>query len=342
MWRTLTVAALIAGAWAVLAADIEPDDVVKDRKAYIPFRKHDPLKGKTVALLVNDVKAYMSFDGRGGPADAMGLSINNNSYRWIYVPSNAVNPLISGLNVEVGEKPGKRKMYPKLGMANPTEVKQWGITAPYSLVEVEVNDGEGAPPGEAFVATKMKQVDGTKAFPLNVTKTIEMLRKRYAADSKGAVKKAEAVMEAEGKKVLKERKVTGPRTTETLEYMTWLTGKDTLRVAFRTKISDGSYKEVEGGGIRPFPLPVPPKKGAGAAAVRFPPPPPPRFKVKVGVTFGVEFGFAYEVDKDGKVTKRQELKPQAFSKELPPPPRVGGRPGRGAPLPSRAPSFVGD
>jgi hypothetical protein len=327
MKRTLVAALLLAGAWA-MAADVEPDDIVKNRKAYIPFRKHDPFKGKVVALLVDDVKGYMSFDGRGGPADAMGLSVNNNSYRWIYVPTpEAATPLISGLTVEVGEKAGgKRKMYPKLGMANPTLVKKWDINVPYSLVEVEVNDGEGSPGGESFVATKMKRLDGSKAYPLDVTKTVKMLRERYATDSKGIAKRAEAAMAAEGKKVLKDRKVTGPRETATLEYMTWLTDRDTLRMAFRTKVTDGSYTYIEGG-RGPFPLPPPPKGG-----LRRPPPPPPRFKIKTGVTFGVEYGYAYEVDKDGKVTKRQELKPEAFSQELPVP---GGRPRLpgGGPLP---------
>ena len=72
---------------APLPGGAEPDDVAKDRKAFIPYRKHQPLKGKIIAVLVDDVKGYMAFDGRGGPADAMGLSIGGNSYRWIYVPT---------------------------------------------------------------------------------------------------------------------------------------------------------------------------------------------------------------------------------------------------------------
>ncbi len=339
MKRMIFAVLMLAGAWAC-GADVEPDDVVKDRKAYIPQRKHDPLKGKAVALLVNDVRAYMGFDGRGGPPDAMGLSLNNNSYRWIYVPTpDAKSPLISGLNVDVGEKGGK-KMYPKLGMANPTLARGWGITVPYSLVEVEVNDGEGSPAGESFVATKVTRLDGTKKYPLDVVKCVEAARERYKADSKAMAARIEKLLEAEGKKVLKDRKVTGPRETAQLEYMTWLTEKETLRVAFRTRVSDGSYTEVEGGAGRgPFPLPPPPvAKGGARPAMFFPPPPPPRFKVKVGVTFGVEYGFAYEFDKAGKLTKRQELKPEGFSQELAPPP--GG--GIGRPRPGGAPALIGD
>ncbi|MBY0228275.1 MAG: hypothetical protein K2W96_03230 [Gemmataceae bacterium] len=308
--------------------DAEPDDVVKDRKAFIPHRKHDPLKGKTVALLVNDVRAYMGFDGRGGPPDAMGLSVANNSYRWIYVPTpDAASPLISGLNVEVGEKGGKKKVYAKLGMANPVLAKAWGINVPYSLVEVEVNDGEGAPPGEAFVATKATRLDGTKEYPLDATKTVEALRKRWADDKKGVAKKVEAVMAAEAKKILKDRKATGPRETAELEYMTWLPEAQRMRVAFRARVTDGAFTFIEVGGGRggPFPLPPPPGAGPRPAALFFPPPPPRGIKVKTGAEFGVEYGFAYEVDKSGKVVKRQELKPEGFSRELPIP--LGG-PGR--------------
>jgi hypothetical protein len=344
MKRSLFAALMLAGAWA-FAADVEPDDIIKDRKAYIPQRKHDPLKGKTVALLVDDVKAYMGFDGRGGPPDAMGLSLNNNSYRWIYVPTpDAAMPLISGLTVEVGEKGDKKKTYPKLGMANPTFAKGWGINVPYSLVEVEVNDGDGAPPGEAFVATKVTRLDGSKKYPLDVTKCVEKARERYKADSKAMAARIEKLLEAEGKKVLKDRKVTGPRETAQLEYMTWLTEKETLRVAFRTRVSDGSYSEVEGRGfgrpgpVRPAPVPPVAKGAAGKLALRFPPPPPPPFKVKVGVTFGVEYGFAYEFDKEGKQVKRQELKPEGFSHELQPPPGLGGP--RGGP--KGAPAVIGD
>ena len=231
----------------------------------------------------------------------------------------------------MGEKGDKKRIYPKLGMANPALAKRWGIAVPYSLVEVEVNDGEGSPPTEGFVATKMKRLDGTRAYPLDVAKTVAALKERYAADAKAIAKRAEAVLQAEGKKILKGRKVTGPRQTDELVYMTWLPEKERLRVAFRTRISDGAYRFVGGGGIRP--LPLPPRRGAKPAAMRFPPPPPPGgFQVKVGVTFGVEFGYAYEVDKAGKTVKRQQLKPEGFSRELPLPPG-GPRGGLGGPAP---------
>src|SRR6185436_12909452 len=116
-------------------------------------------------------------------------------------------------------------------------------------------------------------------------------------------------------KALGDQKATGPRETADLMFVTWLEDKERLRVHFRTKVSDGKYNFV-GGGARPdFPLPLPPiKDGAIRGGLRqLPPPPikdglrqpppPPReeFKVRVGTMFGVEFGAAYEVAKDGKL-----------------------------------------
>src|SRR5262249_44554847 len=122
--------AVLAGAVfaATAAEDAEPGGgPVKDRAGFLPERKYAVLEGKAVGLLVSDVRAFMAFDGRGGPADAMGFSTGGNSYRWIYVPTPDVkNPLIRDLNVEVGEKANdKRKKYPALGMANEKEVKRW-------------------------------------------------------------------------------------------------------------------------------------------------------------------------------------------------------------------------
>jgi hypothetical protein len=296
--------------------------IVKDRSSFIPQRKYAALKGTSVGLLVSDVTAVMSHDGRGGPANAQGFSADNNSYRWMYVPAVG-KVLIPRLSVDVGEKPGKKKEYDNLGMANAAEVKRWGITVPYALVEVEVNDGLGAPAQEGFVATKMKRLDGTAKYPLKVPDVVESMRKRYQAHVKDQQKKIDAELVAVQGKILKGRKVTGPRETNELMYMTWLPSSERMRIAFRTRISDGAY-QYTGGGVRrgPFPLPPPPRPGQPGATAFRPPPPPIEFKVRFGVTFGVELGMAYEVDRAGKLVATQELLPEGFHQELPPPPAI--------------------
>src|SRR5262249_41447213 len=106
----LAALALLSGCAAVaLAAPAPPDaadEKVKDRAAFVPYRKYQSLPGKTVGILVSDVAKVMSHDGRGGPADAMAFSRDSQSYRWMYVPAQD-KAIISGLNVHVGEKGDK-------------------------------------------------------------------------------------------------------------------------------------------------------------------------------------------------------------------------------------------
>src|SRR5262249_61641281 len=103
-----------------------------------------------------------------------------------------------------------------LSMASPQTVKQWDIAVPYALVEVEVNDGLGAPADQAFVATKMKRLDGTKEFPLQLADVLADLRKRYPDDVKARQKAIDEALAEEQKVALKDRKPTGPRETTEL------------------------------------------------------------------------------------------------------------------------------
>jgi hypothetical protein len=316
---------LVGGLVGVLRAEepsAEPDDIIKDRKAFFPWRKHQAFQGKMVGLLVSDVAAFMGHEGRGGPPDAMGFSVNGESYRWIYVPVSE-KPIITNLQVEIGEVAGaKTKTYPMLNMANAKEVARWGIKKNYSLVEVEVNDREGAPPGEGFVATQMTRLDGGAKYPLDVTKAVEMVQKRHQGDLQAQQKTIASRIEATAKKVLKEEKLTGPREMKTVLYLTWLPKREVLRAAFRTTVSDGAFRFVEGGGAgpRPLPFPMPPRGGPARPMAFFPPPPPPRFQVKVGTQILAELGFAYEVDKTGKLIKTQRLPLEIKAEELPPVP----------------------
>lgn len=301
---------LLTGALAAADPSAEPDDVVKDRKAFFPWRKHGPLPGKVVGVLASDVSGFMSHEGRGGPPDAMGFSAGGESYRWVYVPVTE-KPLITGLSVEVPGAKAKR-VYPMLNMANAKEVERWGIKAPYSLVEAEVNDGKGALAGESFVGTTMTRLDGGKRYALDVTKALEEVKKRHAADLKGKEKAVARAIDDQAKKALKDKKLTGPRETRTTTHLTWLGEKETLRVAFLTKVTDGAFHYVEGGAGR-----LPP---GGPGPLFFPPPPPPGFKVKAGTRIDVELGFAYEIDKAGKVVKAQFLPVEAKAEELSLPP----------------------
>jgi hypothetical protein len=327
-WTRITALGLLAGcafaaALAAAPAPADTDEAVKDRAAFIPQRKHKPLPGKVVGVLVSDVVKIMGYDGRGGPPDAMAFSRDNQSYRWVYVPAQD-RGLINGLQVPVGEKGDKKAVYERLNMANAQTVKQWDVTKSYALVEVEVNDEQGSPAIESFVATKMKVLDGSTEYPIVVADAIDKCKKKYKAYVEDQKKAIDAAMKESQEKAIKDKKPTGPRDTAELFYVTWMPEKERLRVVFRTTITDGAYET--GGGVDPR---LPPgrdrlPKDDKSPAFKVAPPRPGTFRW--GTQFGVEFGRAYEVDKKGEIVRTQTLAIEPFKHELPPPPVRGGGP----------------
>jgi hypothetical protein len=318
-----SLAALPAGGTAPPAGDL-----IKDRADFLPRRKYLPLAGKAVGLLVHDGQPVLSTEGRSGPSDQLCFASGGASYRWVYVPTQGP-PLITNLRVPVGTK-GESQTYAALDLARPPSVTPWGITARYTLVEVEVNGDAGSPPGDSFVATSIKSVEGTDAYPLRAASVVADLRRRYAAFLKEKAPGTDAALAEAQKKALGNRKPTGPREQSDLLFVTWMPETKTLRAGFRTKISDGAYTFIQQE-QRPPPGKRALPRGA-LAQLPFPQPPPPwQPQVKVGTTFGVEFGMAYEVSREGKLLRSQMLPYQSFQDRLVPPPGAGPR-GRPAPL----------
>jgi hypothetical protein len=290
----------------LLAFVAEAEEVVKDRQAFIPQQKLQPLPGLVVGALVGDVRSMIGQEGRSGPGDAFAFSVGGASYRWVYLPV-ADKPTVTNLRVPTG-KGDTVKVYPSLGMANPQTLKPLGI-ARFALVEVQVNDGLGSPADQSFVATRIRRLDGTREYPLEVPVVVADLTKRYQEHTTAQGKTIEeALLEAQ-KAALKDKKPTGPRETVEVVYVTWLPDVERLRVHFRTRITDGAYQTVVRG-------------------VRKGPRPPQARGVRTGTSFGVEFGRGYEVDKQGKVVRTVTLPIQSFQRELPPVPagQVGNLP----------------
>jgi hypothetical protein len=323
------LAALVAVAGAALAAPIPAgptEEVVADAKAFVPNRKYLAHAGTVIGVIASDVAAAQGREGRGGPPDAMGFSVDGSSYNWMYTVSEEANPLISGLRVKVGPNGDDTVVYPKLDMARPKTVAAWDIKAAYVLAEVEVNNGKGCPADEAFVATKIKPLDGTKAFPLKVEELVKAATVRFAADADKAVD-AETWEKAR-KDALGDRKATGPKESRDVMYVTWLSESKRLRVAFLRAATDGDYKQGGGANVDPPALPAldPPPPGAKPGRQ----PPPPRLEgVRWGTQFGVEYGRAYEFSTAGELVAIKTLKPKATKAELPPPPMNP----RGGPFP---------
>jgi hypothetical protein len=210
----------VLGLVAVVGMPVQGDPpttaVVKDRASFMPSRKWAKLPGKVVGVLLPGGREVGVLDGWGGPADLMVVSVGGNSYRKTYVPTTE-NPQVTGLSIPVGEE-GKSEVYPALNVANQRSVLPWGVTSPFSLVEVTVNSGLGSPAQDCMVATSFKVLDGSKEYPLKVTAVIGDLKKRYADFLKAQdIDKAMSDLAA---KTLKDRKPTGPRETSDLMYVT--------------------------------------------------------------------------------------------------------------------------
>ena len=332
-WLFVTFA-LVIGAVASHA-----QDVVKDRKAFIPSRKQVELKGTAVGILLTDGQPVLSIEGRSGPADQLVFSADGNSYRWVYVPTQD-NPQITNLQIPLPG--GQKAVYAALNLANPRSVVPWAITQPYTLVEVEVNGGRGSPAGDSFVGSSFKVLEGTKDYPLKVADAIKAVKDRYAQD---LTKKQETIDKAMAdglKTALNGKAPTGPREKKDLMYVTWLNDSGTMRVHFKTTISDGAYTTV-GGGIGPKdppPLPLPVPKGKRKIEPQVEPviarvAPPKNIQYKVGTTFGIEFGAAYVVNKKGEITGVEELAIEPFTQQLNAPPFI--RPGGPGPRPLPVP-----
>ena len=297
----IAVGLIVLGSASLLAAPVpkDTDEPVVDRKKYLPNRAYQPRPGKVIGVAVSDVVGMMGREGRSSQADALGFSSDGGSYNWMYVPMDDM-PQITNLNVRVGPK-GEE-----------------------TLVEVEVNNGKGAPADEAFVASKMRVVDGSKAFPINVDDCVAKAKALYAGYRKENAKKFEEAMAKAGKDALAEKKATGPREAAELMHVTWLTKENRLVVTFQTTLTDGAYQIGGGGanldGVDPVPEAVPVK-----AVAKRPPPPRDLPGVRWGTQFGIEFGRSYEFNIDGAALGTKTLAAERFKKELPPPPAGIGR-----------------
>lgn len=312
--RSLAASAV---AFALLGATlVQAQEAIKDRKSFFPNRKHAALKGKEIGILLTDGQPMLSTEGRSGPADQLVFSSGGNSYRWVYVPTTEP-PLITNLQVPVGDK-GEKAVYAALNMANPKSVLPWAITQPYTLVEVEVNTDRGSPAGDSFVGTSFRSLDGSKDYPLKVVDAIKQVKDRYADYITKQQKAIDQAMKDAAEKSLNGKAPTGPRERKDLMYVTWLTDSNTMRVHFKTTITDGAYTITNPGG--PLnPRDLPPKK------IKIAPPDSPvllrvaprkDFPIKTGTTFGIEFGQAYIVNKKGEVVGTETLAIESFTQQL--------------------------
>jgi hypothetical protein len=292
-WAVLTLLALAGPGGAARAGDDG-----KDRADPFPARQFQALPGKVVGVLSAGGTEVLAQEGRRGPADALVLGSGPGSYRWLYVPVKK-KALIGGLVVRVGEKGNAVQAFRKLSMANPKTVEQWGISGPYALVEVEVNGGLGAPPGETCVATHMRPLDGTKEYPLEVNRVVGELRRQfrvYLREQEDAVEKGLSDARAQ---IPRDHKLTGGRERAETVFVTWLPETEQLRVICHARIAEKAHGPAQAG--RPS---LPGDDGT----------PPAVAASTSGLQVGVELGMTYEVSKLGVVEGNRPVPLHVFQK----------------------------
>lgn len=304
----MTVAMMTASAAATPVNSGGP--TIIDRKNFIPLRKHVPLPGTVIGVLVPDAQAVLALEGRTGPPDQLVFSCGGGSYRWMYVQVKA-NALIPRLDVPVGTK-GEKKRFENLNLATPATLREFGIDGRYALVEVEVNGGLGAPAGDSFVATSIRRLDGTRAFPRKLDEVIGDLQRRYQDQERERSRETDAALEKAGAAALKGKKPTGPRERIDIAFATWLPDSNRLRVHFRSTLTDGRFEyengiNIEFGVKRTFAInqAVPTYQ-----ANRLP------NGLRNGTLYGVEFGTAYELSATGKVERTLPLPIESFQREV--------------------------
>lgn len=303
LWAALALLCLALPA----AAAPPPPDAGGDPADPLPRRRFQPLPGKVVGVLVSGGQDVLALEGRRGPADAYCLGSGEGSYRGLYVPV-AKKWTIGGLNVPVGPKGDTVKAFRGLSVAGPQTAGAWGVRGPYTLVEVEVNGGLGAPPGETFVATGLRVVEGTKEYPLHVTPVIGQLRRRFQLhlkEQEDAI--SHGLSEARARLPEGHRLVPGREQTETA-FVTWLPDTDQVRVVLRARVAQ---KALRTAAVSPPPRP------AQAGADGRPPSPP----VPAGVEFGVEVGMTYDVSAWGLIDRSRPGALRPYQKQIPAQPK---------------------
>lgn len=312
--RALIAIAILAAGATVIALPLPTgkSGATADRKDFIPHRRHPPLPGKAIGVLVPDAQPVLTSEGRSGPKDQLCFAANGASYRWIYVQVER-NPGIGNLMLPVGNG-NERKRFERLSLATPATVKPFGLDGGFALVEVEVNGGHGSPADDSFVAARMTRLDGTKAFPLKMPEVVVTLRNKYAEFQKDNAKMIDEGMTKAAERSIQDQKPTGPREMEELMFVSWHSRTERLRVHFRSRFTDGAYKYAGGVNIELGPAPVPEGKPGIAPTTRLP------NGLRYGKQFGVEFGMAYDVSKDGTLQRSLPLVLETFARELPAPP----------------------
>ncbi len=253
-----------------------------------------PLPGRTRGILVRSAASAMKEKGYFGGDGTYGFASGPGGYRWLYVrcPRPSFKESVEPVTVQAGESGKVEKTYSDVCLLDETLASHIDkrLTRPFTLVDVEINNGLGCPATDSFVATELRVVEGF----LDATDAVEEAKKRFL----------EQVADAEKKGVVTEKFRTwgtehpsaeppsAPVKATARVMVTWLPKREVMRIEWRLTYGAAGGRLETSIGTQ--------AKAPGGAGQRRPP--AARRPAEVYV---VDLAMAFEYGK-GNILKRQE------------------------------------
>jgi hypothetical protein len=253
------------------------------------------LPERVVGVLVSNVNDELQREGRVGPENALGFASGSSSYRWVYVPCAEGG---ESSVVLTGTKGEGRRRFDAVCLLTKTVAAKYKALDDYALVEVEVNGGLGCPKVDTFVATDLRVVDGTDAYPLQASAALAEARKRFERHCVEHGPDVDREIEQLAARALGGRSISGKRESTDWTYLTWLPKSERLRVDLRRRITDGEF--AYGTGAKS-------QQGQANGGVRY------------GTLISVELRLVCFFLKSGKLESAKAMPTSGFTQNLPPP-----------------------
>lgn len=236
--------------------------------------QYQRLPDKVIGVLLISPHTYTTIccnSGHGEPCHHYGFSINDNCYYNVYFNGS-------------------------YAMLDDKNIGQFGITKPYSLVEMNISPMSNTDKNMIHVKD-IRVLDKTPEFPVDVAKTIAAFQQDFEQYRQANIYKADSEIAALKMQVIPDSKLTGPREQQDYSYITWLAQEQVLQVKMVTHVTNGEYGY--GWGMK-----TPP----GSLAARY------------GTIIIADLEVDYEVLKSGKISKRILIPIHGYYYKIPPPP----------------------
>ena len=219
--------ALLKWTWPIyLAIFAAMDPAPAQSVADAQHKRLAPLPGKVIGIVIANATPELTTQGRKVPQDTIGFASGFGGYRLVYLPCAENKEAKSGpdaldaVRLPVGN--GERKAFAHVCLGTRADLNRLGIRDPYALVEVDVNGGLGSSESaDAFAVTgPLHRLDGTEAYPLEVSDKVHGLRRQYdksLEEQKDAINRA---LDKVAHSALGSRPLSGPRETHQHIFVT--------------------------------------------------------------------------------------------------------------------------